>query len=33
LPPGEQGVADNYGGGWGAGLEKLRGQIETAKTS
>ncbi len=33
LPPGEQGVADNYGGGWGAGLEKLREQIETAKTN
>ena len=30
LPPGEQGVSDNYGGGWGAGLEKLREQIETA---
>ena len=30
LPPGEQDVADNYGGGWGAGLEKLREQIETS---
>ncbi len=28
LPPGEQDVADNYGGGWSAGLEKLREQIE-----
>jgi len=26
-------VAYNYGGGWGAGLEKLREQIETAKTN
>jgi len=28
LPPAEQGQADNYGGGWGCGLEKLRLQIE-----
>ena len=32
LPPDEQGVADNYGGGWGAGLEKLRGQIVAPQT-
>jgi uncharacterized protein YndB with AHSA1/START domain len=33
LPPGEQGVADIFGGGWGGGLEKLQAQIETAGTS
>jgi len=27
LPPGEQGMADNYDGGWGGFLEKLRKQI------
>ena len=33
LPPGERGVADNYGGGWGAGLEKLRAQVGAAKVN
>jgi hypothetical protein len=28
LPPGEQGVADTYGSGWVAHLEKLREQID-----
>jgi len=28
LPSAEQDQADNYGGGWGSGLEKLRLQIE-----
>ena len=32
LPPGEQGVADNYGSGWGAGLEKLRDQFVVSPT-
>jgi uncharacterized protein YndB with AHSA1/START domain len=27
LPPGEQGIADNYAGGWGGFLEKLREQM------
>jgi uncharacterized protein YndB with AHSA1/START domain len=27
LPPAEQGQADNYGSGWGSGLEKLRLQV------
>jgi uncharacterized protein YndB with AHSA1/START domain len=27
LPPGEQGIADNYDGGWGGHLDKLREQI------
>ena len=31
LPPGEQGIADNYSGGWGAGLAKLQEQIQAAK--
>jgi len=30
LPPDEQSVADNFGRGWGAGLEKLREQIITS---
>jgi uncharacterized protein YndB with AHSA1/START domain len=28
LPPGEQGVADNYEGGWGGALTKLQEQIK-----
>lgn len=28
LPPDEQGIAEVFGGGWGAGLEKLRQQIK-----
>ena len=27
LPPDEQGIADQYGSGWGCGLEKLREQV------
>jgi uncharacterized protein YndB with AHSA1/START domain len=27
LPPSDQGIADTFGDGWGAGLEKLAGQI------
>ena len=33
LPPAEQDQADNYGGGWGAGLEKLKEQIATITTN
>jgi uncharacterized protein YndB with AHSA1/START domain len=32
LPPDEQGVADPYGSGWVAHLEKLREQIEVASS-
>jgi len=32
LPPDEQGVADNYDGGWGGFLEKLQGQIVASTT-
>jgi len=28
LPPGEQGMADQFGDGWGSGLEKLQLQIQ-----
>jgi uncharacterized protein YndB with AHSA1/START domain len=28
LPPGEQGVADLFGNGWGGGLKKLREQFQ-----
>jgi len=31
LPPGDQAVADIFGGGWGSGLEKLREQIPATK--
>jgi len=31
LPPGEQGLADNYNGGWGGFLETLQEQIATSK--
>jgi uncharacterized protein YndB with AHSA1/START domain len=33
LPPAEQGVADNYDGGWGGFLEKLRDQLAALTTT
>jgi uncharacterized protein YndB with AHSA1/START domain len=33
LPPGEQGMADNYDGGWGGFLEKLREHAATSANS
>jgi len=33
LPPGEQGVADPFGDGWGSAFEKLRGHIEGANAN
>ena len=32
LPPGEQGIADGFGGGWGTSLAKLREQFLAART-
>lgn len=29
LPPGEQGIAEGFGNGWGAGLEKLQDKFKT----
>jgi uncharacterized protein YndB with AHSA1/START domain len=31
LPPGEQNIADNFDGGWGSFLEKMRDQLDAKK--